>query len=81
MIGQGIVIIKAYLQQDILMLEVEDNAGNYREELKDNQGLGLNLVHKRIQVRYGEQYGVKIECKPDTYTRVIISLPIEKEYK
>lgn len=81
MIGQGAVIIKAYLQQDILMLEVEDNAGNYREELKDNQGLGLNLVHKRIQVRYGEQYGVKIECKPDTYTRVIISLPIEKEYK
>ncbi|WP_392551870.1 sensor histidine kinase [Orbus wheelerorum] len=78
MIGQGCVTIKAYQQQDILMLEVEDNAGNYREELKDNQGLGLNLVHKRIQVRYGKQYGMKIECKADIYTRVVIALPIEK---
>ncbi|WP_392561846.1 sensor histidine kinase [Orbus sturtevantii] len=79
MIGQGSVTIRAYQQQDILLLEVEDNAGNYREELKDNQGLGLNLVHKRIQVRYGKQYGVKIACKADQYTRVIISLPMAKD--
>lgn len=79
MIGQGTIIIRAYQQQNRLLLEVEDNAGHYRKELMNPQGLGLNLVHKRIQIRYGEQYGTHIECEADIYTRVIISLPIEKD--
>lgn len=79
MLGQGVVTIRAYQLHDLLTLEVEDNAGNYREEFKDNQGLGINLVHKRIQIRYGEKYGMRIECQPDIYTRVILTLPMEKD--
>ncbi|GAA5110416.1 sensor histidine kinase [Orbus sasakiae] len=79
MLGQGVVTIRAYQLHDLLTLEVEDNAGNYREAFKDNQGLGINLVHKRIQIRYGEQYGMRIECQPDIYTRVILTLPMEKD--
>lgn len=79
LIGNGIITISAYRQDDILKLEVEDNAGTYREEHKDNSGLGINLVHKRIQIRYGEQYGMKIHCVPEHYTQVTLSLPIEQD--
>ncbi|RKS85158.1 two-component system LytT family sensor kinase [Orbus hercynius] len=79
MIGKGIVTIRAYQHDTVLMLEVEDNAGMYREEHKDNGGLGINLVHKRIQIRYGEQYGMQIHCEPDCYTRVVLTIPIEQD--
>ncbi|XKM14117.1 sensor histidine kinase [Orbaceae bacterium ac157xtp] len=77
-IGKGEILIKAYQKDDELILMVEDNAGSYQESNKDTNGLGVNLVHKRIQIRYGDKFGMKIECKPDVYTRAILSLPLEK---
>lgn len=79
LIGKGKVAIYAYEQNQTLFLEVMDNAGNYCENKKDTKGLGLNLVDKRINIRYGEQYGIKIECEPDTYTKVVLTLPLQKE--
>ncbi|OCG09096.1 histidine kinase [Gilliamella sp. wkB178] len=79
LIGIGRVTIKAYVQDQTLILEVIDNAGNYRENKKDMKGLGLNLVDKRINIRYGEKYGIKILCEPDDYTKVMLSLPLEEE--
>lgn len=78
-IGKGMITIRAYQQQATLFLDVEDNAGTYREEHKDNSGLGMNLVHKRIQIRYGEQYGMHVYCQPDSYTRVTLSIPIKQD--
>lgn len=79
MIDAGTITITAKQQNNLLILEVKDNAGNYNEAHRDSNGLGLNLVHKRIQIRYGEQYGLKIECQPEKYTLVKIILPFEKE--
>ncbi|MCX8730382.1 sensor histidine kinase [Gilliamella sp. B2969] len=79
LIGKGKVAIYAYEQNQTLVLEVMDNAGNYCENKKDTKGLGLNLVDKRINIRYGKQYGIKIECEPDTYTKVVLTLPLQKE--
>ncbi|PXY96616.1 sensor histidine kinase [Frischella perrara] len=78
-IGDGTITIRAYQQLDILILEVEDNAGNYQENHKDNNGLGIRLVDERIKIRYGKQYGLTIECKPEIYTRVTLCLPLNKE--
>lgn len=78
-IGQGTVTIEARQQGHLLILCVKDNAGNYQEALKDNNGLGLNLVHKRIQIRYGKQYGMEITCQPDVFTQVTLTLPLEKD--
>lgn len=74
----GKVRIKASEQNGHLLLVVEDNAGLYKEK-KDSGGLGMSLVDKRIQIRYGNNYGVTVSCEPDHFTRVILDLPIEQE--
>jgi two-component system sensor histidine kinase YesM len=38
-------------------------------------GVGLINVHRRIQLRFGQAYGLKIESELDEGTRVIIHLP------
>lgn len=79
LIGKGKVIIKAYQQAQTLILEVIDNAGNYRENRKDINGLGLNLVDKRINIRYGEKYGITIDCIPDSCTKVRLTIPLQED--
>ena len=36
----------------------------------------MNIVDRRLKARYGEQYGVRVECEPGRLTRVIITLPL-----
>ncbi|MCE0555980.1 sensor histidine kinase [Motilimonas sp. E26] len=52
---------------------VQDNAGLYRSKTSD--GLGLDIVDKRIKNAYGQDYGLSIECEPNVYTKVNIYLP------
>ncbi len=42
---------------------------------KHGSGVGLRNVHRRIQLRFGSQYGLHIESEPDEGTRVTIHLP------
>ncbi len=42
---------------------------------KHGSGVGLINVQRRIQLRFGEQYGLKIESEPDEGTTVTIHLP------
>lgn len=42
---------------------------------KKGSGVGLINVQRRIQLRFGAQYGLKIESEPDEGTSVIIHLP------
>ncbi len=42
---------------------------------KRGSGVGLINVQRRIQLRFGEQYGLKIESEPDEGTVVTIHLP------
>lgn len=79
LISNGKVTITAYTDNFSLILVVIDNAGNYCEDKKDVKGLGLNLVDKRIHIRYGEKYGIKIECQPDEYTKVTLLLPLQED--
>ncbi|NUF27434.1 two-component system, LytT family, sensor kinase [Gilliamella bombicola] len=79
LLGHGSVTISAYKFEQSLVLEVIDSAGHYRENKKDTKGLGLNLVDKRIKIRYGEKYGIKIACKPDEYTKVMLILPLQED--
>jgi two-component system LytT family sensor kinase len=78
MIEPGQITIRAERQDDILCITVEDSAGLYKPAV-DSDGLGMNLVDRRIKIRYGADYGIKVSCQAEQWTRVAICLPVEEE--
>lgn len=67
-------------QVDLLMqkingeIEVSGGSGN---------GIGLKNVQDRIQLSFGEQYGIKIFSKKDCFTKIMVCFPytMKGEYK
>lgn len=59
--------------------EVLENLLNDQEGVKrapkHGSGVGLVNVHKRIKLRFGEQYGLNVESEPDEGTCITIHLP------
>lgn len=78
MLEPGKITISALHQNEVLTIVVEDSAGLYKP-LPDSDGLGMNLVDRRIKIRYGAAYGINVTCEPECWTRVAISLPAEEE--
>ena len=78
MLEPGCITIRAQRQDDLLTVTVEDSAGLYQPQ-PESDGLGLNLVNRRIKLRYGEAYGVTVSCERERFTRVAIALPLENE--
>ncbi|WP_036770386.1 sensor histidine kinase [Photorhabdus australis] len=72
----GKITIRAHQRDKLLIMEVEDNAGLYKP-VSMGDGLGMSLVDKRLRLRYGENYGVQIDCQPEQFTRVTLCLPLE----
>ncbi len=75
MLEGGRITVKGFRQADTAIISVEDNAGTYRITESD-QGLGMTLVDKRLKNLFGPNYGVEVDCVPDQYTRIIVSLPM-----
>lgn len=50
-----------------------------RESLCDGkgEGFGLRAVHQRIQILFGEEYGLALESAPDAGTRVSVTIPMQ----
>ncbi len=84
----GEIKVKGYMGDDgDIYISVSDNGfGMSSEQLeflltddtrvrKKGSGVGLINVQRRIQLRFGEQYGLKIDSEPDEGTTVIIHLP------
>lgn len=78
MLENGVVNISARCEQDKMLIEVTDDAGAYCEKLHSD-GLGMNIVEKRIQNLYGQQYGMRISCIPDETTKVTLILPCKQD--
>jgi len=76
-LGVGRIEIGACCEGEHLLLQVTDNAGLFQPK-PNCSGLGMNLVDKRIRVRYGEGYGVQVDCRPDAYTRITLNVPMER---
>lgn len=74
MFSHGRIRLHGQLDNNVLVLEVEDNAGLYQPR-PNGDGLGMNLVDRRIKVRYGNEYGVTVISKAEEFTRIIIKLP------
>lgn len=80
----GNIFIRGYLTGEFMILEVQDNGigipperlDNWRQSLSSSKsGFGLANVEERIQLYFGEQYGLEIHSEPDMNTIVQVKLP------
>ena len=76
LLGTGTIKITCLEHNDSFTLTVEDNAGLYKKS--NANGIGLK-IDERIKMRYGNNYGIDIQCEPEQWTKVNIHLPKNKE--
>lgn len=72
--GVGEVRLHSWREDDDILISVEDNAGLYQSKPRGD-GLGMNLVDRRIKARYGDRFGVSVESEADKFTRIVIRVP------
>ena len=82
------ITLTAKSQENMLLLEIEDNGQGIGEmELRDilngkkreyvpSHHIGLANIHRRLQLMFGEEYGLSLESRLGEYTRVTLHLPI-----
>ena len=89
MTGQGLIAIKGFKYDDVLKIRVTDNGegipgdklcrlltvDDYTDKSKFS-GIGIKNVKDRIQMNFGEKFGLQIESVPQLYTTVELTLPI-----
>ena len=84
---EGEIKVIGYRKEDEIFIEIKDNGIGMPEDISSRllteenraktrgSGVGLINVHKRLQLRFGEEYGLRIISEPDQGTTVIIHLP------
>ncbi len=85
--GDGEILVKAYVKENDLYIDVIDNGLGMLQEVADalltnkskskkrNSGIGLKNVHERIQLYFGAEYGLEIYSEPDEGTIIRIHMP------
>jgi LytS/YehU family sensor histidine kinase len=83
--GKTLVInVRDYSTPDLNIIEIEDNGAGIPEEILptvllrgkgQGMGVGLSLVHERLKLLYGSEYGLSIESRPGKGTKVRVILP------
>ncbi|MFA0084851.1 histidine kinase [Vibrio sp. 10N.286.49.C2] len=58
---------------------VEDNAGTFIAPEHDHEGLGMQIVDKRLSNKFGRDAALKIEVENDTYTRMSFIIPAREK--
>ncbi|MGB1321918.1 MAG: LytS/YhcK type 5TM receptor domain-containing protein [Vibrio gallaecicus] len=75
--------IRIYSQETAhgFKITVEDNAGNYQDPEDNHQGLGMEIVDKRLTHLFGTQSSLKIECIPQQFTRMSFMIPKQDHFQ
>lgn len=85
---EGKILIAAHIVNNKLILTVEDNGDGMteqqidsilKEQVKDRKhfnGIGIPNVKERIQLFFGEEYGLAYESELGEYTRAVFTLPV-----
>jgi two-component system LytT family sensor kinase len=74
-LGQGVARIRARRENGVAVIAIEDNAGTWTGG-PAGEGLGMQIVDKRIKNLLGPAYGVSVSCVPHELTRVTLRVPI-----
>ncbi len=84
MVDEGEIAIRISQTDKDIIMEVEDNGLGMTEEQcleilhresSDRTGIGIKNVHDRVQIYFGEEYGLHIESELDEGTKVVIRMP------
>ncbi len=83
------VIIKGYCKEEKVVFTVSDDGIGIDQEqieriLSENKPekynkVGINSIHKRLKLLYGEEYGITIDSKPGCFTKVTVLVPMNRE--
>jgi len=90
--GDGLIMVKAWREENELYLSVADNGLGMTEDKVEmiltgksssgngrGSGIGVKNVNERIKLYFGEAYGLTIDSEPDEGTKVTIHLPVKAE--
>ena len=86
------ICITGRKEGSMIHLEVHDDGPGFSEERlrkiqaklddkeysSDNKSIGIKNVHKRIQIHFGDQYGIRMICEPNIDTCVSICFPAQE---
>jgi len=92
-LDKGFIRIQTHINDKLLLITVEDNGIgippqrleelqkklNESDQLTEEEHVGLKNVHDRIRFYYGEQYGISINSKENSGTKITLSLPYIKK--
>ncbi|OAS13400.1 sensor histidine kinase [Paenibacillus oryzisoli] len=80
--ARGCITLRGYRSGDDLEFCIEDNGPGMSQEMaveviqRNSVGYGLKNVHDRIQIRFGQSYGLRIESALGHRTRVFLNFPV-----
>ena len=92
--GAGLISIHAIAEDGMAKVSIVDNGegfemapDDYFETIakraaqgeKQTSGIGLYNINTRIQLYYGQAYGLQIESQPGEYTKVTVNLPLRQD--
>ena len=88
--GDGLIMVKAWREENELYFSVADNGLGMTEDKVEmiltgksssgngrGSGIGVKNVNERIKLYFGEAYGLTIDSEPDEGTKVTIHLPVK----
>jgi two-component system sensor histidine kinase YesM len=80
--GKMFLVVSGYIRDGNLVFEIIDNGIGMTPETierifseRNGDSTGILNVHKRIQLYYGESYGIRISSEPDKGSVVTVVMP------
>lgn len=87
---KGYIIVSGQMEEDFVRLEVLDNGVGMdenqfqtllqEESQNSRRHFGLRSVHERLQLYFGENYGITVQSKKNEGTKVTIRIPKRMGY-
>ena len=89
-VGIGELRLTGWQEQDHIFIEIYDNGEGIpteklrrifqtepaENEIPERERIGMVNVHRRLQLYFGEPYGLMVESQPGEYTRIRLRIPM-----